>query len=268
MGSARPVRRSRRPSGPHLRDHPDGRSRREALLALSRPSRDVSSKPRKAPALAGQPKPTRALSRNAASPGLSFPTTHAGQLDPHSRVAVARRHRVPRPGFGYPPRGFHQLASRRRSAGASLGFALHGVPLARGRFPSRGPCPPDVARRSASQGSVRRAAFRASFPRRVRAVVEKPKLLDRRCHPGLRPSRAFPPSARGLACSREPGPLALRRGDVPIRLDHRASRIGWVGLARFRAAGSPGVSHLSTVTALRSSRWEAGSWVRLTRDLA
>jgi hypothetical protein len=33
-----------------------------------------------------------------------------------------------------------------RSAGASLGFALQGVPLERERCPFRGPCPPDVAR--------------------------------------------------------------------------------------------------------------------------
>jgi hypothetical protein len=55
-----------------------------------------------------------------------------------ARAADSNRHRVPRPGFGYPPRDPHHLASRRRSAGASLGFTLHGVPLARGGFPLSG----------------------------------------------------------------------------------------------------------------------------------
>jgi hypothetical protein len=40
-----------------------------------------------------------------------------------------------------------------RSAGASMSFALQGLPLVRERFPSRGPCPPDVAGRPHSRGS-------------------------------------------------------------------------------------------------------------------
>jgi hypothetical protein len=58
----------------------------------------------------------------------------------------------------------------------------------------------------------------------------------------------------------------IQRGDVPARPGLRASRSGWIGLVRLRTAGSPGVSHLPTVTALRSSGRGAGSWLHLARD--
>ena len=103
-----------------------------------------------------------------------------------------------------------------------------------------------------------RAAFRALISRRVRAVTRLPKESGRRCLPGILPSRAFSPSARAIACSRDADPLALGREDVIARLGLRASRIGWIGLVRLRTAGSPGVLHLSTVTALRSSARGAG----------
>jgi hypothetical protein len=49
-----------------------------------------------------------------------------------------------------PPSRPSSPSSRRRSAGASLGFALQGVLLVRKRCPSRGPCPPDVTRVASS----------------------------------------------------------------------------------------------------------------------
>lgn len=173
-------------------------------------------------------------------------------------------------GLDTPLAASNHWSSRRQSAGASLGFALQGVPLAHGRYPSRGPCPPDVpaALRLPGEERERAAAFKASFPRRVRAAAGRPKPSDRRCLPGLRPFRAFPPSVRAPACSRGAGPRVLGQGDVPTRLDLRASRTGWVGLARFRAAGSHGIWHLATVMALRSSRRGAGSWLRLAREVA
>lgn len=64
-----------------------------------------------------------------------------------------------------PPRGSHHRPSRRRSAGASLGFTLQGVPLACGRYPSRGPCPPDVAAARASRGrSAERGRLQGLVP--------------------------------------------------------------------------------------------------------
>jgi hypothetical protein len=80
---------------------------------------------------------------SASSPGLPCPTTHAGPVT-LLQGGGSPRHRAPRPRFGYLPRGLHHRSSRRRSAGASMGFALQGVLLVRKRCPFRGPCPPDV----------------------------------------------------------------------------------------------------------------------------
>jgi hypothetical protein len=113
-----------------------------------------------------------------------------------------------------------------------------------------------------------RAAFRALVSRRVRAATGLPKESDRRCLPGILPSRAFPPSARANACSHDADPLALEREDVITRLGLRVSRIGWIGLVRLRTAGSPGVSHLATVAVLRSSNRGAGVWVDLAQEAA
>lgn len=155
-----------------------------------------------------------------------------------------------------------------RGAGASMGFALQGVPLVRERRSSRSPCPPDVAGQlSPSRGRKNRAAaFRALFPRRVRSAASLPRETGRRCLPGFHLSRAFSPSARAIACSHDAGPLVLGGDDVPTHLDPRASRIEWIGLARFRAACSLEVSHLATVVALRSPSRGAGSWLCLTQD--
>jgi len=155
-----------------------------------------------------------------------------------------------------------------RGAGASMGFALQGVPLVRERCSSRSPCPPDVAGQlSPSRGRKNRAAaFRALFPRRARAVTGIPKETGRRCLLELHPSRVFSPSARAIACSRDAGPHVLGGDDVPTHLDPRASRIEWIGLIRFRTAYSLEVSHLATVTSLRSSSRGAGSWFHLTQE--
>jgi hypothetical protein len=159
-----------------------------------------------------------------------------------------------------------------QSAGASMGFALQGVPrVAMGApfgvpalltLPAAAPSLPKEGRADDV------AAYRALFPRRVRAVARPPRgRSSRRCLPGILPSRAFSPAVRAIACSRDAGPLVLGRDDVPAHLDLRASRSGWIGLVRFRTASSLGVVHLATVTALRSSSRGAGSCFRLTQDV-
>jgi hypothetical protein len=214
--------------------------------------------------------PTGDPSRDAASPGLSRPTTHPGSADPPDRCNGSLRCRVPRAGFGYPLRDVHHRSSRRRSAGAFMGFTLQGVLLVGERYPFRGPCPPDVADRTRPPGGARTepTAFRALFSRRVRAATGPPRETGRRYLPGLRLSRAFSPSARVIACSHDAGPLVLGGDDVPTHLDPRASRIEWIGLARFRAACSLEVRHLATVVALRSPSRGAGSWFHLPQDAA
>ena len=47
-------------------------------------------------------------------------------------------------GLATPFAAMPPASSRHRSVGASLGFALQGVPLARDGYSSRSPCPPDV----------------------------------------------------------------------------------------------------------------------------
>jgi hypothetical protein len=200
--------------------------------------------------------------------GFSCPTARARPADPLGGDRSLCR-RVPRAGFGYPLRDVHHRPCRRIGAGALLGFTLQGVLLDRAPYPSRGLCPLDVAGPdSATPGGSEegRAAFRALSSRRVRAVTGLPGESGRRCLPGFLPSRAFPPSARAIACSHDADPLALGREDVITRLGLRVSRIGWIGLVRLRTAGSPGVLHLPTGTALRSSARGAGVWVCLTTE--
>lgn len=98
-----------------------------------------------------------------------------------------------------------------QSAGASMGLTLQGVLLVREWCPFRGPCLPDVTDRAPSPKGERTesAAFKASVPRRVRAVTSLPKETGRRYLPGLRLSRAFSPSVRAIACSHDAGPLVL-----------------------------------------------------------
>jgi hypothetical protein len=210
-----------------------------------------------------------APSSDAASPGLPGPTTHAGRVDPHDGGGSLRR-RVPRPGFGYPPRGVHHPPSRRRSAGASLGFSLQGVPLVRGGCPSRDPGPPDVAAAVPAPpeggGTVRSPP--GLRPRDESVPSPGSEEPGRRCLPGIHLSRAFTPPVQVAASSRDAGPLTLRRDDVPSRLGPGASWSGWIGLARFRAAGSPEVSHLATVATRRSPVRGAGSWFHLTPEAA
>jgi hypothetical protein len=138
-----------------------------------------------------------------------------------------------------------------RSAGASMGFVLQGVPLdARGAplgvlalltLPAAPP--PEGSEASPT-------AFRASCPRRIRAAAAFPKKRSRRCLLGLLPSRAFSPSVRATACSHDAGPLVLRGDDVPTHLDLRASRIEWIGLS---VSGLPALLGFRTLRPSRRS---------------
>jgi hypothetical protein len=77
-------------------------------------------------------------------------------------------------------------------SGASLGFTLQGFLLDRDRYPSRGPCLPDVTRRPCAPpkgGGHAVAVFKALFSRRVRAVTRTTSDSGRRSLLGVRPSR-------------------------------------------------------------------------------
>jgi hypothetical protein len=247
--------------------HP-GRSRGSAPHALSCSFEDVSSQPRIAASRPGPEGPRS--TRPAMLPLLGFRALRhdLGPADPLSLAVDPSTTACHVRGLSTSFAASTTDPPGARGAGASMGFALQGVPLVRERRSSRSPCPPDVAGQlSPSRGRKNRAAaFRALFPRRVRAVTGIPKETGRRCLLELHPSRVFSPSARAIACSRDAGPHVLGGDDVPTHLDPRASRIEWIGLVRFRTAYSLEVSHLATVTSLRSSSRGAGSWFHLTQE--
>ena len=116
-----------------------------------------------------------------------------------------------------------------RSAGASMGFALQGVPLAARGAPLGVPALLTLPSVPPPKGSsAKAAAFRAFFLRRIRAVVRSSPRgdPDRRYLLELFLSRAFPSTARAIACSHDACPLTLGGDDVPTHLGLRASRIG------------------------------------------
>jgi hypothetical protein len=85
-------------------------------------------------------------------------------------------HRVPRARFGYLLRGLHHRSYRRARRRSVHGLRPARLSPRRERYPSRGPCPPDVAADPTPEGcGMRAAAYRASFPRRVRAATESPE---------------------------------------------------------------------------------------------
>jgi hypothetical protein len=92
-------------------------------------------------------RPAGCPARQTTLPLLDFchPTTRS-QTGGTVLDSGSLRRRVPRPGFGYPPRDIHHRSSRRLRAGASMGFTLQGFLLDRDRCPSRGPFPPAVTR--------------------------------------------------------------------------------------------------------------------------
>lgn len=269
--SVRPVRRFDALRVVILRtsSRPEGRG--SAPRALSCSYRDMSLQPRTATSLRTA-LASRRKTRLAMQPLLGFGALRhsPGPADPPELTTDPSVTACRVRGLGTPFATSTTDPPGAQSAGASMGLTLQGVLLVRERCPFRGPYPPDVAGRARSPRGERTepTAFRALFPRRVRAVTSLPKETGRRCLPGLRLSRVCSPSARAIACSHDAGPLVLRGDDVPTRLDLRASRIEWIGLARFRAAYSLEVSHLATVAALRSPSRGAGLLFHLTQDAA
>jgi hypothetical protein len=153
-------------------------------------------------------------------------------------------------------------------AGASMGFSLQGLLLATIGTPSGAPCPPGVFRVDSPHPHGERAdaaAFRASIPS-----------TSSFCHSGSRRTRradaflGFTPPERSLSsafasASVRGGSLrtrwAVQRPSPPASqgIPARGDRLSPLGVA-----GSPGVLHLSTVTAPRGSGRGAGSWFHLT----
>jgi hypothetical protein len=132
-------------------------------------------------------------SDDASSPGLSCPTTHSERRTRVSRGF--RPHCVPRPGFGYPHRGFHRRSSRRLSAperpwaSPFKAFSSQRSALLPER-PALLAFPASI--RLTPMGSVRTRPRSGLRSRRELVLPFRiPKDPARRCLPGLSPSRAF-----------------------------------------------------------------------------
>lgn len=227
-----------------------GSLRTAALLALSLPFRGPSQHPRTVPS--GPEGPNRG---RCFLPWAFVPHDTCRNGGP-VRARGFRPHAVPRPGFGYPPRGVHHRpcgALRRR---ASAGFSLQGLllapigpplgghgPLGVHRGLPRSPC--GGRRRGRLQGFDPGAnAFRPSSP----------------CGPDASlPSWAcslqsvLPPSPCGRFDVAHAPPSRVGRCDVQSRLRLEVLRITEVGWAPLGASGSLGLLHLPTVTAPRGS---------------
>ena len=109
IGSARPRTAFQRPAGLSRVHRPTGRSQWAALLGLSLPFRGTSPGPRAVPPVTRQSRTTLPLL------GFGYPTTHFRTTDPFI-ASGSHRQRVPRTGFGYPPRDLHRRPYRRASA--------------------------------------------------------------------------------------------------------------------------------------------------------
>jgi hypothetical protein len=181
---SRPTRMAfRRPSGGHPPDRPSNPKVGRRPLLRFRSSSETYHRSPAPPRRPNRPKSVGDLPGDAASPGLPCPTTLAGPVDTR-RDGGSLRHRMPRAGFGYPLRGFHHRASRRRSVGASMGFTLQDVPLVRERYLFRGPCPPDLAAPASP------ASRRSQGPERsgLQGLVPATSPCRRRVPEGTRPS--------------------------------------------------------------------------------
>lgn len=100
-------------------------------------------------------------------------------------------------------------------------------------YPSRDPCPRAVLRVDSPRSPGERAdasGFRASYPDRARAAAGPPKGPERRCLPGLVPSRVFPPPVPAYRFqSRSLPSRAFGRRDVKVRRRHRVFGYGGMG---------------------------------------
>jgi hypothetical protein len=260
MGSTPPVRRfnAHRACVRYGLSH--GRSRARALPALSCPFRGVRRSPVRSRRPVGR---------------LVGPHNHSWAFFA-LRHSLGARARDDRGSTRDPPAACGGLAtscatspssSRRAKRRSVHGLHPSGHSLRARRCPLSGALP----------------SWRCRPPRRtVRCTRERGRLqglvlgtgpfVTDPCGPAVGALLGFPPPERSLHPSGHSAliarpPLAPpSRADVPARRSHRVLRSGWIGVVRFRTAGSHGVRHLLTVAALRSPDPGAGSWFHLARD--
>lgn len=157
---------------------PPAEAGRRPSMYFRSPSEDILRKPRiattRSPGHKGRLREPRQV-----LPLLNFchPTAHPGTANRVHVSGSLRRH-SPRARFGYLLRdSFTAPADTTSRVGAPMGFTLQGFPLERDRSTFRWPCPLDVAAYTTlppKEESRHMAAFKASFPRRVRAAPRPP----------------------------------------------------------------------------------------------
>lgn len=261
MGSGPPVRRFNARRACVRCGPPRDRSRVATLPVLSLSFRGV----RRSPARSRRP-----VGQLVGPCSLSWASTALRHnLGPVARDdRGSRRDPRPRTGFGYPLHGAHHLPSRRAKRRSVLGLLPSGL-LPRARRELLSESLPSWRYRPArhtvrcrrERGHLQGLAL-GTDPYWHRSLGDRPSL----------PSWAYPPQSNfpirsGTALwSRGLPSHLVTRADVPARRGLRVSRSGWIGLVRFRTAGSLRVSHLVTVAALRSPVSGAGSWLHLAPD--
>jgi hypothetical protein len=214
---------------------------------------DESLQPRTA-ASPSTRRPNGDPSRDAASPGLSCPTTQSRTGGPASSgggppppratcevwIPPSRRPPPILPAREAPERPWASPFKVFPSCARGAPFGV----LTLLTLPGTAPIPPKEER--AGRGRLQGLVL-ATSPCCRSTLTRRP---SRRCLPGLSPSRAFAPSVRATACSHGAGPLALGRDDVPIHLGLRASRSGWIG---WSVSGLPALLGFRTLQRSRHS---------------
>jgi hypothetical protein len=260
MGSTPPVRRFNAHRACVRCGLPHGRSRAESLLRFRAPSEASVAAP------CGPADPWVGSSDRTTSPGLSSPFDTISERRRVTTAVPPAIHR-PRTEVWLPPARPHHRPSRRAKRRSVHGLHPSGRSLRARRcllaeaLPSWRCRPPRrtvrcTRGRSRLQGLVLGTGPFVTGPcgLAVGALLGFPP-----------PERSLHPSGHSALIARPP--LAPHsRADVPARRSHRVSRSGWIGMVRFRTAGSHGVRHLLTVAALRSPNPGVGSWFHLARD--
>jgi len=257
MGSVRPLRRFDALEAclqPNLcRDPRISAGPSSALVPLQR----RPSQPRPVP-------PTRGPARRTEQPLLGFlgPTTHSrlvGVGEP--RIHPRSRGRVR--GLATPCATLTDVLPAREAperpwASTFRAFPPCAASLLSEELPSWR-CRP--ARRTG--GCTRERDRLQGFALGTGPFWHRPLRDGRRCPLGLSPSRAFSPTVRAQRFDRAASPPTPAQADVPAWWGFRVLRSDWVGMVRLRTACSPGIRHLMTVAALRSSAPGAGVWLCL-----
>jgi len=253
---SRPTRAAfRRPSGPRSTGAQIAEAIRGPPCAFAPLQRSISATPHRTLRPDGS-------APDASSPELSRPTTRSRSGGSAGYGGLSRAATCHVRGLATPIAASTTVPTGARSAGASMGFTLRGLTASR-RRPSRNLCPRDVSAsthppKRAGEGTRLQGLLLATKPETgpLGPIPEPPWASSLQSIPSRRPGSRFRSRCRpshpwkGIRVSPSGSQGIANRRDRLVRL---------------RTAGSPGISHLPTVTALRTSSRGTGSWFRLAQ---